>query len=227
LVFVSRTANTAIDMEMIANLGNFRAVLIVYREKGSAIVSLSQHHTLGEFWMNKHIVRIISFLAAFVFLFGALLQASPVSAEKDGSTPYVVRGGDNLTEIARMYGLTVERIMASNPQITDPNLLITGQVITLPSGRNEGPRSLEKQGRLFVWQLEKGGHKIVAEDRLYRVKSGDSFARIAKAYGLTEAKLLAVNPQVEDTNTLFRGELLHIPYGLAESVPLFYFTPNK
>lgn len=62
---------------------------------------------------------------------------------------------------------------------------------------------------------------------MYLVKSGDNLNRIAKSYGLTQEKLLAANPQIDDPNQLMRGELIHIPDGRGENVPRFYETPKE
>jgi LysM repeat protein len=45
---------------------------------------------------------------------------------------YTVRATDSLFLIARRFGVTVEQILAVNPQIKDPNLIFVGQVICIP-----------------------------------------------------------------------------------------------
>ncbi|HHY98184.1 MAG TPA: LysM peptidoglycan-binding domain-containing protein [Firmicutes bacterium] len=40
--------------------------------------------------------------------------------------------GDTLASIAQRFGVTVEDILAANPEITDPNLIYVGQVIRIP-----------------------------------------------------------------------------------------------
>jgi LysM repeat protein len=80
--------------------------------------------------------------------------------------------------------------------------------------------------RLYVWQLEREGIKITKEDRLYRVVNADTLASIADRYGITVDHLLTVNPQIGTTTMLLRGELLHIPSGITETSPPFYFTPE-
>lgn len=170
--------------------------------------------------------RLLSILAMLALLVTTLLSAGPVFAKDNGTAPYTVKTGDTLKEIAEQYGLTVEKLTAANPQIKDPNLIYPGQVITLPVGRSEGIRST-KDERIFVWLRERSGGRVERSERLYLVQSGDSIKRIAKSYGITEEKLLEANPQIDDENMLFRGELIHIPYGLGESVPSFYQTPKE
>ncbi|AQS58321.1 BsuPI-related putative proteinase inhibitor [Desulforamulus ferrireducens] len=45
---------------------------------------------------------------------------------------YVVRSGDTLAAIAARYGLTLEQLLELNPQITDPNIILVGQEVTVP-----------------------------------------------------------------------------------------------
>jgi LysM repeat protein len=47
-------------------------------------------------------------------------------------TSYVVRTGDTLGAIARTFGVTVQAILAANPDITDPTYVKAGQTILIP-----------------------------------------------------------------------------------------------
>lgn len=51
----------------------------------------------------------------------------------DGTTLYTIQSGDSLSKIAMRHGVTVSQIMAINPQITHPDLIRAGEVITIPS----------------------------------------------------------------------------------------------
>ena len=51
--------------------------------------------------------------------------AAPASA---GTEIYIVRPGDTLTSIARVYGLTLAHLLSMN-QIPNPNLIFPGQEI--------------------------------------------------------------------------------------------------
>ena len=48
---------------------------------------------------------------------------------------------------------------------------------------------------------------------LHQVATGDTLSRIADAYGVTQAALLAANPQVTDPSLIHPGDLLTIPGG--------------
>lgn len=45
---------------------------------------------------------------------------------------YEIRAGDRLSTIAGRFGLTLEAVLAANPEITDANAIRSGQLIRLP-----------------------------------------------------------------------------------------------
>ncbi|MCW3489106.1 DUF3794 and LysM peptidoglycan-binding domain-containing protein [Dethiobacter alkaliphilus] len=47
-------------------------------------------------------------------------------------TIYVVQPGDTLFKIAKKFSVTVDEILAANPDITDPNVIFPGQKIFIP-----------------------------------------------------------------------------------------------
>jgi LysM repeat protein len=59
----------------------------------------------------------------------AIAVASPTAAAE---VRYTVAAGDNLTRIARQFGVTVEALQAAN-DITDPSTLQAGQVLVIPA----------------------------------------------------------------------------------------------
>lgn len=63
----------------------------------------------------------------------------PVLGQGPGSDIYIVERGDTLSEIASMFNVTLESVLQSNPEIVNPNLIITGQVIDLPENASPEP----------------------------------------------------------------------------------------
>ena len=45
---------------------------------------------------------------------------------------HIVVKGDNISRIAKKYGVTVEELMAANLQIKNPNKIAIGDEITIP-----------------------------------------------------------------------------------------------
>ena len=74
-----------------------------------------------------------------------LTTPSPIAEPTVAATPepsprlYKIKAGDTLARIARNNGITVDQILAANPQITDANDIQVGQFIVLP--RRAAPAS--------------------------------------------------------------------------------------
>ena len=98
---------------------------------------------------------------------------------------YTVQKGDTLTAIAAKFGVSLTALEAANPQITNPDLIFPGQVVTIPV--NPPPPGT------------------------YVVQSGDTMTAIAKKFGVSLAALEAANPQVTNPDLIFPGQVLTIP----------------
>lgn len=51
----------------------------------------------------------------------------------------------------------------------------------------------------------------VGSPRLYKIKTGDSLARIANKFGVTVQQILDANPDITDPNSIFVGQIIVIP----------------
>lgn len=47
---------------------------------------------------------------------------------------YTIKPGDTLSKIAKLNGCSLDQLLKANPQITDPNRIKVGDVLTLPNG---------------------------------------------------------------------------------------------
>lgn len=58
---------------------------------------------------------------------------TPTPTPAPAPETYTVQPGDTLSSIAQQFGVTLATLEAANPQITDPDLIYPGQVITIPT----------------------------------------------------------------------------------------------
>lgn len=67
----------------------------------------------------------------------------PTATAVAGPTPrtYTVRAGDTLFGIAAEFGLTVEQLLAANPEVVNADYVTIGQVIVIPDSGLVPPRS--------------------------------------------------------------------------------------
>ncbi len=118
---------------------------------------------------------------------------TPVSGTRQ--TSYTVQLGDWLSKIAPRFGVTTQAIVAANPGM-DPNHIIPGQVINIPS--NSPAQTTPPSG------VGMGGPIT------YTVQRGDWFSAIARKFGVTAAALRAANPGVSSA-IVYPGQVLNIP----------------
>lgn len=79
-------------------------------------------------WRRYFLVFICVLFISALFLTPA--RAAPVPADGCGDT-YVIQRGDYLAKIARMCGTSVASILSLNPQIFNPNVIYTGNILRL------------------------------------------------------------------------------------------------
>ncbi|AWN21853.1 peptidase M23 [Deinococcus irradiatisoli] len=98
---------------------------------------------------------------------------------------YRVQSGDNLTVIARRYGLTVAQLRAANPQLGNPSALRASATLHLPDA-----------------------HKPATS---HRVRSGENLSGIAAQYHLSLGQLIRANSGLSASKLVQIGKLLYIP----------------
>jgi len=114
---------------------------------------------------------------------GTLADVEDVSPKSDQISVYVVREGDSLSQIAKMFGVSVNTIVWAN-DIGSGGVIKEGQqLIILP-----------------VSGLE------------YTIRKGDTPGKIAKKYGGDATEILAFN-DISDESGLIVGDIIIIPNG--------------
>ena len=112
------------------------------------------------------------------------------SNESVTNTTYTVKRGDTLSEIALKYNTTVSNLANLN-NISNPNLIYPGQVITINSSNN----------------IENGQNscgKIT-----YTIKRGDTLSSIARKYNTSVNKLVMLN-NISNPNLIYAGNIILI-----------------
>jgi len=114
---------------------------------------------------------------------------------------YIVARGDALKALAARFGSTVESIMASNPGISNVNLIYEGQRLTIYTtipGNPPPPPPHTGQS--------------------YYVQNGDTLRFIAAKFGTTVDAVLKVNPNISNPNVIYVGQAISIPAGVTTYV---------
>lgn len=123
-------------------------------------------------------------------LLGGLLLTGPRSAfaEAPGPRVHVVVAGDTLSALAQRYGVTVEALAAAN-RLTDPNRIVVGQRLLIPTGENT--RTITAATATITYVLQPGD-TLPALARRWQVSPAD----ILRANGVTRASELLTEPEI-------------------------------
>jgi len=106
------------------------------------------------------------------------------NATKTTTKTYIVKKGDTLTKIAKMYKTTVNDLVKEN-NIKNPNLIYPGQKIKIPETTK------------------------TTTIKTYIVKNGDTLTKIAKMYKTTVNDLVKKN-NIKNQNLIYPGQKIKI-----------------
>jgi LysM repeat protein len=124
-----------------------------------------------------------------------LLLPGAILGSDGGYLIYIVARGDTLKSLATRFGSTVDSIMASNRDITNPNVIYEGQRLTIYSSSTPPPTPPPATGQT------------------YYVVKGDTLRKIAARFNTTVDAILRINPQITNPNLIYVGQAITIPAG--------------
>jgi hypothetical protein len=122
------------------------------------------------------------------------LLTLPECPDHPGCFIYVVQRNDTLSGVVSRYLLSITVVLALNPQVSDPSVIVTGTTLYL--GRDP-----------FV-RLDPCPDE--PDCSVYVVVSGDSLAEIAARYGLTVEAIREQNPGMP--RPLRVGQVMELPH---------------
>ena len=101
---------------------------------------------------------------------------------------YTVKKDDYMRKIAREHGITLEQLIALNPQVKNPNLIYAGQVLVISTTGST------------VSTAE------ITATKTYTVLRGDSLYKIARKNGMTLAELKSLNENLFAQKYIYAGQ---------------------
>ena len=122
------------------------------------------------------------------------LLALPQCPDHPGCFVYVIQRGDTFTGIVSRFLVSVTTVLALNPELSDPGLIVVGRPLYLghdPFARLDPCPNAEPCS-------------------LYVVRAGDSVPEIAARYGLTATAVRTANPGM--STPIHPGDVLKLPH---------------
>jgi LysM repeat protein len=123
-----------------------------------------------------------------------LLLPGTILGSDGGYLIYIVVRGDTLKALANRFGSTVDSILASNPSITNANVIYEGQ-------------------RLTIYSTGTGNPPPPPAGQTYYVVQGDTLRKIAARFGTTVEVLRQLNPNISNPNVIYVGQAISVPAG--------------
>jgi LysM repeat protein len=148
---------------------------------------------------------------------------TPTPAPTASSTPtpvpprsHQVQAAETLSEIAEEYDVTVEEILALNPDV-DPQLLQVGEVLLVPPaafGSPTDPADLDGSATPPTGYI------------VHIVQPGETLSEIAEREGVSMESIRLANDMEPYDNTIRASQLLVIPLGTPEPTPTATVDPK-
>jgi LysM repeat protein len=130
------------------------------------------------------------------------VEATPAPATSPTPITHVVQAGETLSEIARMYGTTVEAIVQAN-NLQNSNAIREGQVLLIPSSTSQAPPAESTAEPVPTPSSSVG-------QRIHVVQPGETLSEIARTYGVAVDEIVQANG-LDNPNAISVGQALVIP----------------
>jgi len=141
---------------------------------------------------------------------GERLKIPQKNAGSGQQTFHTIQAGETLYKLTQRYGVTAQHICKANPGLSAENFRI-GQVIVIPA-------QTESSEETIINEVKSAGAVSSASTPLkpkcrdmHRVERKETIYSISRLYGITEAELIAANPELR-TEKPKKGKFLCIPY---------------
>ena len=143
----------------------------------------------------------------------------------DAQQKHEVQPGETLYSISHLYGLSVDQLLAANPQVGET--LYAGATLTIPAASAASSSSSTSSSTTSSASASSSSSSSKAAipdprqdgiggcKRMYTVQKKETVYSISRRFGLTEDELRAANPQIKK-NKVKKGELICIPFTAEE-----------
>ena len=88
----------------------------------------------GQQYLSLNKISLVLISLVLVITMFPLGITATARAQGEGEVEYTIRAGDTLYEIAQSFDTTIENLLAANPDIRDPDFILAGEVLSIPSG---------------------------------------------------------------------------------------------
>ena len=144
---------------------------------------------------------------------GRTLRIPRTAANTQTETFHTIAQGETLYRLTVKYGVSAKAICDANPGLSAENFRI-GQVIRIPSASEADVVTTENVTEVAIPTIQ-GPVQSRCRD-MHKVKRKETVYSISREYGISEAELIAANPELQGEDKIKKGTFLCIPYPTAQ-----------
>lgn len=178
-------------------------------EKGQSLYSIASMYGVSQ----SEIIKLNPGSDQKIFI-GRSLRIPRSTANVQKETYHTIEAGETLYRLTVKYNVSAKAIVDANPGLSAENFRI-GQVIRIPSTAEAGTTGSETQPTVTVDTEIPGPVQSRCRD-MHKVKRKETVFSISREYGISEAELVAANPELKGETKIKRGTYLCIPYPKAQ-----------
>lgn len=181
-------------------------------EKGQSLYSIASMYGVSQ----SDIIKLNPGSDEKIFI-GRTLRIPRSAANIQKETYHTIETGETLYRLTVKYNVSAKAICDANPGLSAENFRI-GQVIRIPSTTE--PQTMvpvETQSSTVVANNNILGPVESRCRDMHKVKRKETVFSISHEYGISEAELIAANPELKGENKIKKGTFLCIPYPKAQT----------
>ena len=174
-------------------------------EKGQSLYSIASMYGVSQ----ADIVKLNPGSDEKIYI-GRTLRIPRIANNVQKETFHTIAAGETLYRLTVKYNITAKAICEANPGLSAENFKI-GQVIRIPSAEEGDSGSKTKEQT----PVSESGVPSAVQSRcreMHKVKRKETIFSISREYNITEAELIAANPELKGKDKIKRGSWLCIPY---------------
>lgn len=214
-----KTINRIICSLLLAGVCNWEAVaqenqsyFLHTIEKGQSLYSIASMYGVSQ----SDIIKLNPGSDEKIFI-GRTLRIPRSAANVQKETYHTIATGETLYRLTVKYNVSAKAICEANPGLSAENFRI-GQVIRIPSATEAGDVvTTEAQNDIAIVGNDIPGPVESRCRDMHKVKRKETVFSISRQYGISEAELIAANPELKGESKIKKGTFLCIPYPKAQT----------
>ncbi len=181
-------------------------------EKGQSLYSIASMYGVSQ----SDIIKLNPGSDEKIYI-GRTIRIPRSVANVQKETYHTIEAGETLYRLTIKYSVSAKAICDANPGLSAENFR-TGQVIRIPSASEATVGLSETKGNTTITGGTIPGPVESRCREMHKVKRKETIFSISREYGISEAELIAANPELKGEKHIKKGSFLCIPYAKAQAV---------